>query len=149
MNASTWAVQGASLLGIALLGCSSDCDPDDDLRRFAGDAAVDCGTADEAQGRADVDTCATAEFLAHGAFIARYRRQGTDSKLLTAVAMNSTGQVKIFRWDSSPCGGGSSCSPVTDVQACEGPGVELASSEDPGALPISCSSLGLAQRVCE
>lgn len=148
MNATGW-LRAASLLSLALLGCSSECDLDDDMRRFAGDAALDCGTANEAEGRADVDTCATDAFDAGSAFIARYQRQGTDSKLLIAVAMNSAGQVKIFRWDSSPCGGSSSCSPVTDVQACEAPVVAQATSEDPSALPISCGSLGLAQRVCE
>lgn len=148
MNAATWLARSTGLLALALLGCSSNCELDDDIRLFAGEAAVDCGTADEAQGRNDVDTCATNAFDTGTAFVARYRRQGTDSKLVNAVAMNSAGHVKIFRWDSSPCGGGS-CSPVTDVQACEGPAVELATSEDPNALPLSCSSLGLAQRVCE
>jgi len=148
MNATCW-LRGAGLLSLALLGCSSECDLDDDIRRFAGDAALDCGTANATLDRADVDTCATSAFEDGSAFIARYQQQGIDSKLLTAVAMNSAGQVKIFRWDSSPCGGGSSCSPVTDVQACQGPAVELASSEDPNALPLSCSSLGLAQRICE
>ena len=148
MNAAR-GLRSAGLLGLALLGCSSQCDLDDDVRRFAGDAALDCGTANETQGRADVDTCAISAFDDGSAFIARYQQRGIDSKLLTAVAMNSAGQVKIFRWDSSPCGGGSSCSPVTDVQACEGPAVELATSEDPNALPLSCSSLGLAQRICE
>jgi hypothetical protein len=148
MNAASSVAGAAALLGLALLGCSNECDLDDDLRRFAGDAALECGTADAAHARADVDTCATNAFDAGNAFIARYQQQGIDSKLLTAVAMNSAGKVKIFRWDSSPCGGGS-CSPVTDVQACEGPAVTLTTSEDPGALPFSCSSLGLAQRICE
>jgi hypothetical protein len=145
MNAATWLT---CLAGLALFGCSSDCELDDDLRLFAGDAALDCGTADDTHARADVDTCATNAFNAGTAFSARYQQQGTDSKLETAVAMNSAGKVKVFRWDSSPCGGGSSCSPVTDVQSCEGPTAALATSEDPNALPISCSSLGLAQRVC-
>jgi hypothetical protein len=148
MNAATWLARSLGLLGLCLLGCSSDCDLDNDIRLFAGDDALDCGTADEARARADVDTCAADAFDSQNAFIARYQQQGEDSKLLVAVAMNSAGQVKIFRWDSSPCGGGS-CSPVTDVQACEGPTVTLRTSDDASALPISCSSLGLAQRVCE
>lgn len=144
MTHAFWPVAVASL---AVWGCSSDCNVDDDLRLFAGDAALDCGTADESHPRAAVDACASDAFDAGTAFLARYQAQGTDSRLLTAVAMNSAGKVKIFRWDSSPCGGGS-CSPVTDVQACEGPSSSMMSSEDPNALPISCASLGLAQRVC-
>lgn len=147
MKATRW-LGAAGVLGLALLGCSSECDLDDDIRRFAGDGALDCGTAEDAQVRADVDTCATTAFEAGNAFMARYRQIGDDSQLLSAVAMNSAGQVKIFRWDSSPCGGGS-CSPVTDVQACEGPAVELATNLNANALPIGCSSLGLALRVCE
>jgi hypothetical protein len=132
------------LAGLAAWGCSHDCTLDDDLRLFAGDSALDCGTA--AEDRTDVDACATGAFEDGTPFFARYQQQGEDSQLLTAVAMNSTGTVKVFRWDSSPCGGGS-CSPVTDVQSCEGPALETMSM-DPNALPISCTSLGLAQRTC-
>jgi hypothetical protein len=117
------------------------------MRLFAGDGAIDCGTADATHDRAAVDQCATEAFGAGKAFIARYAAQGTDSKLITAVASNTAGKLKIFRWDSAPCGG-SSCSPVTDVQSCEGPSVSMETSADPSALPISCESLGLAQRIC-
>lgn len=138
---------GVAALSLSLLGCSSDCALDDDMRLFAGDAALDCGTADETHPRQDIDACAIGAFEDGEAFIARYRQQGKDSRLVTAVAMNTDGKVKVFRWDSSPCGGGS-CSPVTDVQACEGPSPEMSTSADENALPIACSSLGLAQRVC-
>jgi hypothetical protein len=130
-----------------LLGCSSECTLDDDIHLFAGDGAIDCGTADESHDRAEVDQCATDAFGAGTAFIARYASQGTDSKLVTAVASNTAGKLKIFRWDSAPCGG-SSCSAVTDVQSCEGPSVSMQTSADPSALPIDCESLGLAQRIC-
>lgn len=135
------------LLSLALLGCSNDCELDDDMRLFAGDGALDCGTADESHPRSDVDACVTGAFEDGQAFIARYEQQGEDSRLMTALAMNTAGKVKVFRWDSSPCGGGS-CSPVTDVQACEEPSLELLTSENENALPIRCGSLGLAQRVC-
>ena len=138
---------GCAALSLSLLGCANDCTLDDDMRLFAGDAALDCGTADETTPREDVDACATAAFDDGQAFIARYQQQGKDSRLVTAVAMNTAGKVKVFRWDSAPCGGGS-CSPVTDVQACEGPSLEMSTSSDENALPIACSSLGLAQRVC-
>jgi hypothetical protein len=131
-----------------LLGCSSnDCALDDDLRLFAGDSALDCGTADAAHARADVDKCAADAFDAGQPFIARYERTGTDSRLLNAVASNTDGKVKIFRWDSAPCGG-PSCNPVTDVQSCDGPTRSTQTKDDPNALPISCDSLGLAQRIC-
>lgn len=138
----TWLL---CLAGFAELGCSHDCALDDDLRLFAGDAALDCGTATDDP--TDVDACATGAFADGTAFIARYQQQGDDSKLLTAVAMNSAGTVKVFRWDSSPCGGGS-CSPVTDVQTCEGPALATMTSENVNALPIECEALGLAQRTC-
>ncbi len=144
MNSAPSLLAAAGLLS---LGCSSDCQLDDDLRLFAGDAAVDCGTADATHDRSAIDQCAVDAFEAGTPFIARYQQQGEDSTLSTAVAMNTVDKVKVFRWDSSPCGGGS-CSPVTDVQACEAPTVAAASTEDPNALPIMCTSLGLAQRTC-
>jgi hypothetical protein len=134
-------------LCLAMLGCSSDCELQDDLRLFAGDDALDCGIADAAHDRAEVDQCVLEAFSAGDSFLARYRGQGEDSKLERAVAMNSEGKVKIFRWDSSPCGGGS-CEPATDVQSCEGPSPRLETSEDEGELPLECGSFGLAQRVC-
>jgi hypothetical protein len=135
------------LLGLAALGCSNgDCDLNDDTRQFAGDTALDCGTAD-ADDRADVDACVVGAFEARTAFVARYKQQGEDSVLVTAVAMNTAGKVQIFRWDGSPCGGGD-CRPTTDVQACEGASVKPMTSDDPNILPIACESLGLAQRVC-
>lgn len=131
-----------------VLGCSQhDCDLDDDLRLFAGDGAIDCGKTSASTDRADVDKCATNAFADGKAFIARYERQGEDSQLVVAVASNTDGKVKIFRWDSSPCGGGS-CSPVTDVQSCENPSAATSTSDDPNALPIDCESLGLAERIC-
>jgi hypothetical protein len=141
------AIRWLGLLGLATLGCSNgDCDLNDDTRQFAGDTALDCGTAGE-DDRADVDTCVAGAFEAGTAFIARYRQQGEDSVLVTAVAMNTAGKVEIFRWDSSPCGGGD-CRATTDVQSCTGPSLSPMTSEDPNILPITCESLGLAQRVC-
>lgn len=137
----------SGVASLVALGCSSDCELDDDIRLFAGDAAVDCGTADATHDRAEVDACVAGALDDGSAFIARYQQQGEDSTLVTAVAMNTAGKVKVFRWDSSPCGGGS-CSPVTDVQSCEGPALETKTHEDPNSLPVTCDSLGLARRVC-
>ncbi len=137
----------APLLALATLACSSDCELQDDLRLFAGDDALDCGSAGSAQDRRAVDEGVVDAFQAGSAFIARYESKGEDSSLVRALAMNSSGTVKVFRWDSSPCGGGS-CEPATDVQSCEGPALRAESSDDESALPLSCASLGLAQRVC-
>ncbi len=46
----TWLL---CLAGFAGLACSHDCALDDDLRLFAGDTALDCGTATD--DRTDVD----------------------------------------------------------------------------------------------
>jgi hypothetical protein len=52
-------------LCFAALGCSSgDCDLVDDLRLFAGDAAIDCGTAASDEQREGVDQCALDAFKA-------------------------------------------------------------------------------------
>ena len=134
--------------GLLLLGCSRhDCVLDDDLRLFAGDGALDCGTADATHDRADIDKCATDAFDAGKPFIARYSRLGIDSKIVDAVASNTDGKVKVFRWDSAPCGG-DACSAVTDVQSCDGPTPNMDTSSDASALPISCASLGTPQRIC-
>ena len=132
-----------------LLGsCKSACVLDDDLRQFAGADARDCGTSGSAETRGPVDECAAEAFEAGEPFIARYERMGVDSKVVTAQASNSAGDVKVFQWDSAPCGG-SGCDPVTDVQSCLEPSLNAETSEDPDALPISCEDFGLAERVCE
>jgi hypothetical protein len=129
-------------------GCASnECVLDDDLRLFAGEDAVDCGSADPAHDRAEIDKCAANAFDAGQPFIARYRRMGVESTVVNAVASNTDGKVKVFRWDSAPCGG-DGCSSVTDVQSCDGPTLSQQTSSDPTALPIDCDSLGLAQRIC-
>lgn len=127
--------------------CSDSCELSDDLRLFAGDGARDCGVVEPADDRSQVDACVAEAFEAGVAFIARYERQGTDSKVITAVASNTEGTVKLFLWDSAPCGG-PGCDPVTDVQSCEGPSLTQETSEDPNALPITCEDYGLTQRVC-
>ena len=131
----------AGPLCLLLLGCSTECALDDDMHLFAGDGATDCGTADASHDRVEVDQCATDAFEAGKAFMARYAETGQSSKLVTAVAGNTAGKVKVFRWTDSP-------SAVTDVQSCDGPSVRMATADDPSVLPISCESLGLAQRVC-
>jgi hypothetical protein len=136
-----WAV-------LSLGGCSnSDCVLDDDLRLFAGDGALDCGIADAKHDRADIDKCAADAFDAGTPFMARYERTGVTAKIVTAVATNTDGVVKIFRWDTSSCGG-ASCAPVTDVQSCDGPTLNEETSADPDALPLSCDSLGVPRRIC-
>lgn len=141
-------VSGLALACGFALGCSSsDCALDDDLHLFAGDGALDCGTADATHDRGDIDKCASDAFSAGQPFIARYQRTGVDSHIVNAVASNTDGKVKIFRWDSAPCGG-DSCLPVTDVQSCDGPTVNMQTPDDPTALPLNCDSLGLPQRVC-
>ena len=127
-------------------GCQEGCVLDDDVRFFAGDGARDCGTA-AADGRAAVDGCVVEAFESGQAFIARYESVGASSQVVSVVASNTEGKVKLFRWDSAPCGG-MGCEAVTDVQSCEGPALVEQSSEDPLASPIRCEELGLAQRVC-
>lgn len=139
-----------SLVGVcavALFGCSTECELDDDLRLFAGESARDCGSASTVDERAGVDLCVAEAFEAEQAFLARYPSVGTDSKLVTAVASNSVGVVKLFQWDSAPCGG-PGCDPVSDVQSCDEPSLTAATSEDPQALPIECASYGPAERIC-
>ena len=131
----------AGPLCLLLLGCSTECALDDDMHLFAGDGATDCGTADASHDRVEVDQCATDAFEAGKAFMARYAETGQSSKLVTAVAGNTAGKVKVFRWTDSP-------SAVTDVQSCEEPSLNLETSQDPEALPINCTSLGLPQRIC-
>ena len=119
--------------GMLLCGCKSQCVLNDDVRLFAGDAARDCGSATNADDRGDVDACVAEAFEAGEPFIARYERAGVDSKVVTAVASNSDGRIKIFQWDSAPCGG-PGCDPVTDVQGCSGPSLNPDVAEDPDAL---------------
>jgi hypothetical protein len=97
--------------------------------------------------RAEVDRCVAEAFDAGEAFIARYEQQGVDSKVVTAVAADGDGNVKLFQWDSAPCGG-PGCDAVTDAQSCEGPALSEETSDDPLALPITCDRVGLSQRIC-
>jgi hypothetical protein len=145
MTASKWL---AALACFALGGCSSnDCALDDDLRLFAGDGARDCGTVGLGQDRTQVDACVADALDAGVAFMARYEFQGVEAKRESAVASNSAGKVELFQWQAEPCGSGS-CGPATDVQSCQGPALNPDSGADPLALPVTCESTGLAQRVC-
>jgi hypothetical protein len=138
----------AALVGLCA-ACSNECGLDEDVRFFAGETARDCGSVAPEGDRAGVDACVAEAFDAGAPFIARYEQGGVDSKLVLAVASNTEGVVKLFQWDSSPCGG-AGCDPVTDVQSCEGPALrqDTQTSEDPRGLPITCDRVGLAQRVC-
>jgi hypothetical protein len=143
MSARTWSC----VLAVWVLGCSSECELADDLRLFAGDAAIDCGSVPPSGDRANVDACVADAFENEDAFVARYEQPGVERRLIVAVARNSEGRVKIFRFDTAPCGS-NSCDPVTDVQSCEEPSLSGESHEDPEALPVECESLGLPERVC-
>jgi hypothetical protein len=128
--------------------CSEDqCELNDDLLLFAGDTARDCGTVGLDDDRATVDACVIDAFESEEPFLARYERYGTDSKVVTALAANGDGEVKLFQWDSAPCGG-TGCDAVTDVQSCDGAALSEETSDDPSALPVTCEQVGLAQRVC-
>ena len=139
-----WLVPLACLMA---WGCTSACVLDDDLRQFAGDDARDCGTTGSAETRGPVDECVAEAFEAGEPFIARYERMGIDSKLVTAQASNGQ-DIKVFQWDSAPCGG-PGCDPVTDVHSCLEPSLNAETSEDPDALPISCKKFGLPERLCQ
>jgi len=144
MTSSSWLLP----LVLALCwSCTSKCELNDDVRLFAGDTARDCGTAGATEDRSKVDGCVADAFTDGAPFIARYERMGVDSKVVIAVAANTEGRVKLFQWDSAPCGG-TGCDPVTDVQSCEGPALSEQTSEDPQALPITCEDVGLPQRIC-
>lgn len=144
---TTWKCLGA--LGCLLAwGCDgSECVLNDDLRQFAGNSARDCGTVTVADERTDTDACVVAAFEAGEPFIARYERMGIDSKVVTAVASNTDGKIKVFQWDSAPCGG-PGCDPVTDVQNCNEPTLNPAASESRDELPILCGGDALPERIC-
>jgi hypothetical protein len=127
--------------------CSDQCELNDDLQRFAGDSARDCGSVGRDDDRAEVDGCVAEAFGSGEAFIARYEQQGVDSKVVMAVAADSDGKVKLFQWDSAPCGG-TGCDAVTDARTCEGPALSEETSDDPLALPITCDRVGLPERIC-
>ncbi len=136
----------AVVIGICA-GCSNECALNDDLRLFAGESARDCGSVAPDGDRADADACVAEAFDAGDPFIVRYERMGIDSKVISGLAANAEGTVKLFQWDSAPCGG-PGCDPVTDVQVCEGPTLTEQTSEDPLALPITCERVGSSERVC-
>jgi hypothetical protein len=118
----------------------------DDLRLFAGSSARDCGTVTAADERTATDACVVEAFEEGEPFIARYEQMGIDSKVVMAVASNTDGRIKVFQWDSAPCGG-PGCDAVTDVRNCNEPMLNPAVSESRDVLPISCE-LGLPERTC-
>ena len=144
---TTWKYLAAPACAL-VWGCSSsECELNDDLRQFAGNAARDCGTVTVTDERTSTDACVVEAFEAGEPFIARYERMGVDSEVVTAVASNSEGRIKVFQWDSAPCGG-PGCDAVTDVRNCNEPSLNPAMSEDRDALPIVCESEGLSERIC-
>jgi hypothetical protein len=118
------------------------------LKPRAGNEATDCGTAALGMSAAAVDACVVKAFDSGTPFVARYARQGTDSKIVLGIVRDQQGTVTFLEWDSAPCGG-PGCDPVITALTCDGPAVDDSPTRNSNTAPITCASALAVGRVCE
>jgi hypothetical protein len=80
--------------------------------------------------------------------VARYDRQGDDSKVVFGVAGDIQGKVTFLVWDSDPSGG-SNAGAVISGDLCVGPSVDSSGTRDASAPPLTCISTTSLGRTCE
>jgi hypothetical protein len=91
-------------------------------RKHAGPDAVDCGRASSFAG-SGLDACMADALVAHRAFFGVLDERGIDSAVGRAYARSASGDVRQFRFDSDPSGGGGA-TPSLYVYRCPDPHVE-------------------------
>jgi len=89
-----------------------------------GEKAINCGKVDIGDSTFVVNTCVSDSFFINTPFYAIYIQQGTDSSVASAFAMNSSGVVEHWSYDSDISGGSNRESRVTST-VCENPSVAL------------------------
>jgi len=87
-----------------------------------GDQAINCGKVDINDSPFVVNTCVSDSFIINTPFYAIYIQQGMDSNVASAFAMNSSGVVTYWSYDSDISGGNNSESRVTSG-TCETPSI--------------------------
>ncbi len=89
-----------------------------------GEKAINCGKVDIGDSIFVVNTCVSDSFFINTPFYAIYIRQGTDSSVASALAMNSSGVVEHWSYDSDISGGSNRESRVIST-VCENPNIAL------------------------
>lgn len=138
----------ASSFLVAACGSASgaDCnaDPAPAAASIAGAESVDCGRVPVGGDRMAADVCAAEAFTAKKAFRVLYDLNGTDSKVISAVAGTPSGQVQTLLYDSDPSGGSGRHATLTRIE-CVGPHVETIA----GHKKLTCTSDGASARLCQ
>lgn len=80
----------------------------------AGAAAIDCR---------DRPDCMVAAFEKRQPFHGRICKQGIDSELATGYALDVSGTMYVYRFDSAPCGAPGRCAPLLEERVCAQPHV--------------------------
>jgi hypothetical protein len=137
------------LAALSSLSCSEDeCELEPQLRQRAGRGAKDCGHVPLGASADSVDQCVVEAFRSQQAFVARYDRQGTDSRVVSGLAGDAQGNVSFLLWDSDPSGG-SGASPVISGGTCPNVSVDESSTRDPATSPpLMCDSEMTLVRTC-
>jgi hypothetical protein len=134
---------------LGMVACSrKECDLVSQLRSRAGAGAVDCGYAVLNGNPQPVDGCVLDSFAAKVAFVARYDRQGIDSKVVFGIAGDTQGVVTFLLWDSDPSGG-SGADPVVSGTNCVGPAPDLSANRNSYTTPpLTCTSSASLGQTC-
>jgi len=103
-----------------------------------GEQAINCGKVDINDSPFLVNTCVSDSFIINTPFYAIYIQQGIDSSVVSAFAMNSSGVVEYWTYDSDISGGSNRESRVTSL-ICEDPSVAF-DLNDVNLNVIECSS---------
>jgi hypothetical protein len=138
----------AVLSVLLAIGCSSQCDLSAGLAARAGSDATECGHAVLGADATSVDACVVTAFQRGKAFVARYDRMGTDSKVVFGIAGDASGRVTFLLWDGDPSGG-SGAGAVISGDVCVDPVVDSSPSRDPFVSPpLTCTSTTSLGRTC-
>ena len=89
-----------------------------------GEKDINWGKVDIGDSPFVVNTCVSDSFFINTPFYAVYIQQGIDSSVVSAFAMNSSGVVEHWSYDSDISGGSNRESRVTST-VCDNPSVAL------------------------
>jgi hypothetical protein len=105
------------------------------LRQFhvAGSSAIDCGDAPP-ENRSVVEDCALKAYEANQPFVARWWRQGIDSRFAVGLAYTTDRHLELFTFDTAPCGG-PSCKARLEVTTCRKPHI----IQESGRRQVACA----------
>jgi TonB family protein len=87
----------------------------------AQDSSVDCGDASPHESTQSVHDCMVGAFQERQPFHGRLWKQGIDSNVASGLALDPSGNLFLYRFDTSPCGAPGRCRPSLEEIICARP----------------------------